>query len=346
MGAAAAQVWPAFVLVAGLLLVGLVVEQDGLFAAAGGLLARSARSGVALFLGAAALVSVVTAILNLDTSVAFLTPVLVHTARTRREDPGPLLYATLLLSNAGSILLPGSNLTNLIVLGHAHPAGHEFLRRMGLPFVASVIVTTAVVACWHRRDLVAEAGDVAGVRRPTLGIGLAALVAAVVAMLVLRQPALPVLVVGAAAAGVRLLQRRVSTGRLLSTIAPLTLLGLFVLAVGFGVLGRAWSGPTDLLGAANGWQTAGIGALGAVLVNNLPAAALLSAYPPTHSYELLLGLGLGPNLFVTGSLAWLLWLRAARAAGAQPSVAHATRLGLVATPLALAAALGALQLTS
>ena len=60
---------------------------------------------------------------------------------------------------------------------------------------------------------------------------------------------------------------------------------------------------------------------------------------------LLIGLNLGPNLFVTGSLAWILWLRAARAAGARPSVARAARLGGMAVPLSIAAALGALAVT-
>jgi arsenical pump membrane protein len=56
-------------------------------------------------------------------------------------------------------------------------------------------------------------------------------------------------------------------------------------------------------------------------------------------------LNLGPNLCVTGSLAWLLWLRAARRAGAAPSAARASRLGVVAVPLSMALALGALALT-
>ena len=71
-------------------------------------------------------------LLNLDTSVTFLTPVLVYAARSRGEGEAPLLYACLLLSNAGFLLLPGSNLTNLIVLGHLHLSGGAFLRN-GLP---------------------------------------------------------------------------------------------------------------------------------------------------------------------------------------------------------------------
>ena len=79
--------------------------------------------------------------------------------------------------------------------------------------------------------------------------------------------------------------------------------------------------------------------------NNLPAASLLAARAPSHPFGLLVGLNLGPNLCVTGSLAWLLWLRAARGAGAAPSIARATRLGLIAVPLSMAVALGALALT-
>ncbi len=86
-------------------------------------------------------------------------------------------------------------------------------------------------------------------------------------------------------------------------------------------------------------------AVTSVLVNNLPAASLLAARTPAHPFALLVGLNLGPNLFVTGSLAWILWLRSARAAGARPSVARASRVGAIAVPLSMAAALGALMLT-
>jgi arsenical pump membrane protein len=114
------------VLVSGLLLIGLVAEQDGLFAAAGQRLARRAPNGTVLFLGATVIVGVVTALLNLDTSVAFITPVLVYAGRSRGDGDGPLLYGCLLLSNAGSLFLPGSNLTNLIALGHLHLIGGGF----------------------------------------------------------------------------------------------------------------------------------------------------------------------------------------------------------------------------
>ncbi len=74
----------------------------------------------------------------------------------------------------------------------------------------------------------------------------------------------------------------------------------------------------------------------------LMAASMLAARTPSHPFELLIGLNLGPNLCVTGSLAWLLWLKSARAAGARPSLARASRLGLIAVPLSLAVAVAAL----
>jgi arsenical pump membrane protein len=75
-----------------------------------------------------------------------------------------------------------------------------------------------------------------------------------------------------------------------------------------------------------------------VLVNNLPAASLLAAKRPPHPYTLLVGLNVGPNLFVTGSLAWVLWRRAAHTAGARPEIRRAVSLGVVSVPLAIAAA--------
>ena len=105
------------------------------------------------------------------------------------------------------------------------------------------------------------------------------------------------------------------------------------------------SGPARLLSHLDQWGTAGVGAGAAVLVNNLPAASLLAARPPAHPYSLLVGLNLGPNLFVTGSLAWFLWLRAARRAGAEPSIREASRVGLVAVPLSIVVAVALLVLT-
>jgi arsenical pump membrane protein len=344
-GSAASQVWSPFVLVAGLLLIGLVADADGLFAAAGHTLARAARNGVVLYAGSMLLVAVVTAVLNLDTSVAFLTPVLVYTARSRGEGHAPLLYGCLLLSNAASLALPGSNLTNLIVLGHLHLSGGRFLAQLWPAALAAALVTATVVAICERRSLRATVTDLTRPDRPRLGVGLFAVVAAATLVVVLRSPALPVAALGAIAAGVRVSRRVETPARVAEVVGLPVLIGLFGVAIALGTLGRAWSGPATVLSHVNSAATAALAAAAAVLVNNLPAAALLAARVPPRPYALLVGLNLGPNLFMTGSLAWILWRRAARTAGAQPSMAHASRLGAIAVPLSLAAALGALALT-
>jgi arsenical pump membrane protein len=343
--AAASQDWPPFVLVAGLLLIGRVASDEGLFAAAGHQLARVARGGGTLFIGATVMIGLVTATLNLDTSVAFLTPVLLYTARSRGSGEAALLYGCLLLSNAGSLFLPGSNLTNLIVLGHFNLSGAGFLDRMWAPALAALVVTAVVVASFEHRGLRMNAGDLAPAERPVLGLGLIAVVTATVLVVVLPSPAIPVAVTGLAATGIRLGTGRDHLPHVAGELGAPTLAGLFGVAVALGTLGRAWAGPATLASHLGLWGTAVVAAAGSVLVNNLPAASLLAARTPGRPFALLIGLNLGPNLFVTGSLAWLLWLRAARAAGARPSVARASRIGAVAVPLSIAAALAVLALT-
>jgi arsenical pump membrane protein len=342
---AADQDWSPFVLVTGLLLIGLVANDDGLFAAAGHRLARAGRHGWVLFAGSAVMVAVVTAVLNLDTSVAFLTPILVYTARSRRGGEAPLLYGVLLLSNAGSLFLPGSNLTNLIVLERLHLSGGSFLAHMWAPALAALVVTAAVVAIVERRAL-SDIGEPPRQGEPAkIGLGLGAVAVAAVLVVVLGSPALPVAAVGIGVIAVRLLAGKVKPRHVGDVLGIPILVGLFGIAVALGTLGRGWSSPAHLLSHLDLWGTAVVAAGATVLFNNLPAASLLAARAPKHPYALLIGLNLGPNLFVTGSLAWLLWLRAAQAAGAQPSIRRATRLGVVAVPLSLAAALGLLALT-
>jgi arsenical pump membrane protein len=129
------------------------------------------------------------------------------------------------------------------------------------------------------------------------------------------------------------------------TLGVPVLVALFGTAVALGTLGRTWSGPATLLARLDAPGTAVVAALASVLVNNLPAASLLAARTPPHPYALLLGLDVGPNLFVTGSLAWVLWWRTTRAAGVRPPTTRAVVLGLVSAPLALALGLLALSVT-
>lgn len=342
---AASQDWTPFVLVAGLLLIGLVADKDGLFASAGHRLARTAPNGVLLFVGAVTVVGAVTAVLNLDTSVAFLTPVLIYTARSRGEGEAPLLYGCLLLSNAGSLFLPGSNLTNLIVVGHLHLTGGQFLAHTWVAALAALIVTAAVVAVAEHRALRTRVEDPTPPDRPVLGLGFVAVAVAAVLVVVLHNAAIPVAAIGLVAVGSRIIAGKEDVRHATGVLGVPVLVGLFGVAVALGTLGRVWSGPATLMSHLDLWGTAVVAAASSVLLNNLPAASLFAARVPAHPFAMLVGLNLGPNLFVTGSLAWFLWLRAARSAGSRPSIAKASRLGVVAVPLSMAAAFGALVLT-
>jgi arsenical pump membrane protein len=329
-----------------LILIGLVADEDGLFATLGHRLATVAPNGLVLFGGAALLVAGVTAVLNLDTAVVFLTPVLVHAARSRGSGATPLLIVCILVANAGSLLLPGSNLTNLIVLGHLHLSGGGFAARMALPWLGSFLVTALVVGIVERRQLRMTSARPAGPPAPmVIGLGVATVLVAVVCVVVLSNPALPVAVVGLGAVVARIVTGREDTGHVREVLGVPVLIGLFGLAVALGTLGRSWSGPSTALAHLSGPGTVAFAAMASVLVNNLPAAALLAARTPPHPFALLIGLDIGPNLFVTGSLAWVLWIRTARASGCRPPGTRAVVLGLVSAPLAMVAAYTLLGVT-
>ncbi len=159
-------------------------------------------------------------------------------------------------------------------------------------------------------------------------------------VLALPSPALPVLVTGVAV----VLLTRTTREAVFAAADPRVLAGLFVLAVAVGSAGRAWHGPERLVDSFDQWQTALTGAIAAVCLNNLPASMLLSAHVPAHSRALLIGLNLGPNLAVTGSLSAVLWLRVARSNDARPSARTYALLGLVLVPISIAAALAALEI--
>jgi len=340
---AADQARGPFLLVAGLLMLGLVADRDGVFSWASARLLGVTEHPRRLLAVALALVAVVTALLNLDTAVVFLTPVLIGAARGAGVDEGPFLYGSVLMANASSLLLPGANLTNLLVLASEPVSGATFVARVLPGALAAATVTALGLMAWQGRhphraasaSTAAAAVAVAAAPRPR-ALGVVACAIAAVLVLVLPDPGLPVLAVGVLAV---LARRGVGRAAVAEAVGPLALLGLFSVSVLLGALARAWSGPAELLASASPLETTAIGALAAILVNNLPAAVLLSASPPPHPRALLFGLNLGPNLAVTGSLSSYLWFKAARSAGAEPS---ALRFSLIGAPLAIVAMAAAL----
>jgi arsenical pump membrane protein len=333
--ASLAQAWPAFALVAGLLAIGAAAAREGVFAATGAWVARAPGGAAMLLAGLLAVEAVVTAVLNLDTAVVFVTPVLLHAARRRSLPEEPFLYGAAFVANAASLVLPGSNLTNLLVVSQAHVTGPAFAAGLAPAWAAAVTVTVAFLLVAFRRALVT--GRPAMTQRPAirLGPGAVGIGAATVLVLALPQPALPVLALGCATA----IAARLSPRELWESVSPGVLLGVLALSVVLGAAARGVPPLGRLVGGAGRWESAWLAAGAAVLVNNLPAAVVLSSHPAGHARALLLGLDLGPNLAVTGSLSGILWLRVARRHGARPSALRYTLLGLALVPLSLAAAL-------
>lgn len=341
LSAAAEQAWPPFVLVSGLLLIGLVANRDGLFEQAGRLLEGLSGPPIVLLAACLLLVAAVTAVLNLDTAVVFLTPVLVHAARARGVDEEGFLYGAIYMANASSLYLLGSNLTNLLVLGHQPISGAAFAARMLVMALAATLATAlGLFGLFRRRLRAATSGRHRRVSWDMLGLGLPGALGAAVLTIALRNPAIPVFGVGLALAAIEVVRGRLQWREAVRAVGPAVLIGLFLLCVALGALARSWGGPAQLLGGAGRWETAGIGALASVTINNLPAAVLLSAHPVAHPSALLLGLNVGPNVAVTGSLSAFLWWRAAQQAHAKPSLAAFSRRGaplsVFATVLALA----------
>jgi arsenical pump membrane protein len=176
-------------------------------------------------------------------------------------------------------------------------------------------------------------------------MGAGATVVAAGLVLAAPAPALPVIAVGGAAVAVRHRSGRLRPGVVAAAVGPAALAGVYGIAVALGALAEHWTAPARLVSRSGPAMAAAVGTVAAVAVNNLPAAVLLAPHRPAHPEGLLLGLNLGPNLAVTGSLSALLWYQAARGVGARPSARTYTRIGVVLVPLSIAAALAALALT-
>jgi arsenical pump membrane protein len=175
-----------------------------------------------------------------------------------------------------------------------------------------------------------------------LGLGALGIVAAGTLVLVLKAPALPVLALGV----LLVLVRRSPWRDVRRAASPLVLGSLFALAVVLGTIARTTGWFQHVVEAHARWTVAALAAGVSVITNNLPAAVLLASHQPTHARALLIGLNLGPNLFVTGSLSAYLWWRAAQTVAAPRSVKTYAGIGVVVVPLSMAAALIALQLLS
>lgn len=405
---------PTLVFLAAVLVLAGLADVAGVFSWLGSIIARRGRSPVRLLGVVFVVASATTAVLSLDATVVLLTPAVITAVRRARVSPRPALYAVAHLSNTASLLLPVSNLTNLLAFHRTGLTFLHFAALMALPFVICVGLEYLVFRWFFAADLRprsrtrsggdGESGGAPGgdgavgdgsaasvddgaaddgaavsdpamnrpaddgataAAPPTQGApvaprGTVTVLAAVLVGFALAPlagiPAYLVAVAGAVVLAIPALARgRMRPGRLIAAAHPLFL--LFVAALLIVVTAAISGGPDAWLAARLPTGSslpallalAGIAAVLACVINNLPATlvllAALGAHPTTGAVlAVLIGVNVGPNLTYSGSLALLLWRRVLHRHNLRPSIRRFTALGSVTVPLCLAAGTAALWL--
>ncbi len=339
---------------AAMLLIADGCRREGLFEAMGVVMARGSRGSPGRLLAFVFVIAAaITAVLSLDATIVLLPPDVFATAARMRTSAKPQVYACAHMANSASLLLPVSNLTNLLAFHASKLSFLRFAALMALPTIAAVGVEWVVFTRFFAVDL--KRPRHAGTRpaRPVLprypvGV-LASTLAGFAASSVVGIAPVWFAAAGAAAISIPALARR--------TVAPLALAravepGFLIFVLGLGVIVQAASAngldsavravlPTgvsllDLLAIA------ALSAIFANLVNNLPATLMLvpvaAAAGPGPVLATLIGVNLGPNLTYVGSLATLLWRRVLRAEDTDVELGEFLRLGALTVPAALIAA--------
>ena len=356
--AQAQQLGPVIGFLAAVLVLAKLCDDEGLFDACGAWMARAAagrprRLLAAVFVAASA----VTAVLSLDATVVLLTPVVFATAARLGARAKPHVYAAAHLSNTASLLLPVSNLTNLLAFAASGLSFTRFAALMAVPWLAAIAVEYVVSRRFFATDL--DAGAQAETVAGSAGVPLFALVTVVctlagfvLASAVGINPAWAGCA-GAAVLAVRALGRRRASPAAIVRAADVPFLA-FVLSLGVvvrGVTGNGLAGALGHLvpGGASLAALLGVAALAAVLanvINNLPAVLVLlpmtTPAGPGAVLAVLIGVNIGPNLTYAGSLATLLWRRIVREHDTEVDLNEFTRLGLLTVPAAVVLAVVAL----
>lgn len=375
-----AETGTVLVFLAGMLLVGYVADQAGVFSWLAYHTARLSRgSGVLLYIGLYLTGVLVTVWFSLDTTAVVLAPIVYNIVTGLGLPALPFVFATTYVANTASLLLPVSNLTNLIVWNRFDLPFWRFGAIMALPAVLAVVVNVAFFLWLFRRDIPkqfslqsleqAAAGSEVG-RRPHPARLTRNLV--ILAAILLGLGAAPfldwdlwlvALVGGLVMAGIELALRQLRVHDLASGISwdllPFVF-SLFLILRGVGNSGLnelargvlLGGGAADSLGQL--LTIAATTALGSNLINNLPmllvasdslAEPILSGQVGISAiYAALLGTNLGPNLTVIGSLATMLSLSIIGKKGLRVPGLLYVRIGLITVPLLLAAAVFGLWL--
>jgi arsenical pump membrane protein len=347
------QLLPVVLFLAAVLVLAQLCDDEGLFRAAGAAMARTAGKNTSGLLVKVFIIgAATTAVLSLDATVVLLTPAVLATARVLSVPARPHAYATAHLANTASLLLPVSNLTNLLAFSAAGLSFLHFTAVMAPSWLAAVVVEFFLLRWLFRRDLAVRpdpepAPDPVRVPVFVLVVLALTLVGFAVASLLGFSPAWAALA-GVVMLGVRALARRdTSVGRI-ARAADVPFL-VFVLCLGVVVNGLMLHGlesaMRDVLPDGNTLLALlGVAAVAAVLsnvVNNLPAVLVLlplvSASGPAAVLAMLLGVNIGPNLTYVGSLANLLWRSVVRR-DIPAGFREFSRIGLITTPVTLVVA--------
>lgn len=350
---------------AGMMLLAELARHEGVFDWIADIAVRHARrSASRLFLLIYITGTVVTALLSNDATAVVLTPAILAAVRRARIQPKPYLLACALIANAASFLLPVSNPANLVVYGDRLPPLGSWFRIFVLPSIASIAVTYLCLRFLSRQTLALQiqSHDDSISLDPAGRLALSGLIFA--SIVLLTASALGVgLGIPTCAAGVASLilvsvkDRDIFKRAALDiawSILPLVA-GLFVLVEALNSAGllqliqgvfRWTARQPKLLGYL---ATAGGAGILSNVMNNLPVGLATGAALPVAphlSHAVLIGVNLGPNLSVTGSLATILWLIALRREEVEITPWQFFKTGLIVMPAALFLSVLALWVTA
>ena len=352
----AERVLPVLAFLIAITVVAEICDVSGVFDEAAHFAARLARGRVLVLWGlVVVLACVCTILLSLDTTAVLLTPVAITVATQVGAAPLPFAMATLWLANTASLLLPVSNLTNLLALhrfSELDVTVVDYLRLMWAPATMAIVLTVGLLWLLHRRDLVGRYSApprAAPHDRPLMLISAVVAAALGPAFVAGITPAWPagiaavILVAVTARRAPELLRRITVPWRAALGVAVLFVVVDLALSAGLGpwlvdVVGRGETGP-DLL------RLSSIGAVTANGINNLPAYLALEVTAdtsPVRLAALLVGVNAGPLVTVWGSLATILWAQRCRAAGVQVSRGRIALTGLACAAVVVTGATFAL----
>jgi len=366
--AAAAKGIDVYLFLIGMMLLAEVARQEGLFDWLAALAVRHARSSARrLFLIIYSVGTIVTVFLSNDATAVVLTPAVYSAATAARVEPLPYLFICAFIANAASFVLPISNPANLVIFGAHIPPLAQWLYQFTLPSIASILITYLLLRFTQRAainqkisaEFPTEQLSVGG-KCVAVGIALTAL-GLLGASSLDRQLGLPTFIAGTAVTVIVLITSRRSPLPVLRDISwgvlPLVA-GLFILVASVEQTGILNS-VTQMLHnvAASSPRDASFGAgilvaLASNLLNNLPTGLVAATVSQSADVPLkvtsatLIGVDLGPNLSVTGSLATILWLMALRREGEAVTVWQFLKLGIIVMPPALVVALLAITAVS